>query len=154
MTLSQTLAKLRSRSIQTDTGCIVPTCAPRSRYVWICADGKRMAAHRAIATDGRGLDGGLVVRHKCDNSRCINPDHLEIGTQADNIRDRDERGRNGTLGENSPLHKLTAATVREIERAAKGCDMKRCEQIGAEYGVSGVTVYRIANHQTWKHLWI
>ena len=33
------------------------------------------------------------MRHKCDNPKCLNPEHLEIGTQSDNTKDRDERNR-------------------------------------------------------------
>lgn len=53
--------------------------------------------HREVYAQTHGLTAesmrGLVVRHSCDNSRCINPEHLSIGTQADNIRDMLERNR-------------------------------------------------------------
>jgi len=50
--------------------------------------------HRRIYEISSGLDiAGLVVRHKCDNPRCINPEHLSHGTQSDNVSDRDSRGR-------------------------------------------------------------
>lgn len=50
--------------------------------------------HRIVyqLSTGESIDG-LVVRHKCDNPRCINPDHLEVGTVIDNVQDRNERGR-------------------------------------------------------------
>lgn len=54
-------------------------------------------AHRVVYCIANGLDlsqiDGQVIRHKCDNTRCVNPEHLEIGTQQDNIRDTRIRGR-------------------------------------------------------------
>ena len=60
---------------------------------WLTLNGKRICTfkHRRIYFE---LTGQLpeVVRHKCDNPRCINPDHLEGGTQQDNMNDMKERG--------------------------------------------------------------
>lgn len=47
--------------------------------------------HNGPIPDGDGYHG-TVVRHKCDNPGCVNPDHLELGTQADNVDDMIERG--------------------------------------------------------------
>jgi len=55
--------------------------------------GKARKAHRVVFFLANGW-WPEVVRHKCENRSCVNPDHLEGGTQADNIRDRDGRGRN------------------------------------------------------------
>jgi hypothetical protein len=49
---------------------------------------------RLVATAyGFAPRSGEVVRHKCDNSKCVNPDHLQLGTCADNSQDREARGR-------------------------------------------------------------
>lgn len=56
----------------------------------------RTWAHRCAWRLWRGpIPEGKLVLHHCDNPRCINPDHLYLGTDADNVRDREARGRGG-----------------------------------------------------------
>ena len=58
-----------------------------------------LRVHRVVYEAVNGpIPDGLVVRHTCDNPPCCNPDHLVVGTQAENMRDRDERGRHGKAG--------------------------------------------------------
>lgn len=62
---------------------------------------------------------GLVVRHICDNSRCINPKHLELGTVQDNVNDRVNRGRgNNPAGDKSHRAKLTKEQVQHIRNVS------------------------------------
>lgn len=66
----------------------------KSRYADVSYRGKRMTVHRAVYRLTKGeIPEGQVVRHKCDNSLCINPEHLELGTQYDNCQDAKKRGR-------------------------------------------------------------
>lgn len=68
--------------------------------------GKTVGAHRATYEDANGpIPVGLVVRHRCDNKRCVRLDHLELGTPADNSRDMVERGR--SRGGRPPDHDPT-----------------------------------------------
>jgi hypothetical protein len=61
------------------------------RFRW---NGEQECAHRASWMIHNGpIPDGLVVMHKCDNPECSNPEHLQLGTQADNIHDRDAKGR-------------------------------------------------------------
>lgn len=57
--------------------------------------GKGVRANRLAweIANSTKIPEGCVVRHRCDNSICVNPAHLEIGSQKDNVRDRYERGR-------------------------------------------------------------
>lgn len=83
-------------------------------YTYVRYNGKRVRLHRLVYCQKVGVAleaiDGLVVRHTCDNAWCINPEHLIIGTQADNIRDAVARGRNAK-GTSNGQSKLTPEAV-------------------------------------------
>lgn len=88
-----------------------------------------------------------VVRHKCDNPVCVNPDHLEKGTQQDNMRDMVERKRQA-VGERHGMAELTWSLVSAIRgRLAAGGKQRR---VAEEFGINQATVSRIANNKIWK----
>lgn len=90
----------------------------------------------------------VVIMHKCDNRKCINPKHLVAGTVADNNADRQAKGISADRrGANCPTAKLTPELVREI-RAAKGT----CIQIGKRYGVSAKCINNIQRRITWQNV--
>ena len=88
--------RLLENRITTDSGCwewsASVTQFGYGRMSW---KGHVFRVHRLSAHHWLGLDlsGDTVVRHKCDNPPCFNPDHLELGTQLDNVNDMVERGR-------------------------------------------------------------
>jgi hypothetical protein len=69
-------------------------CRDSDGYGDRTVDGKGWAAHRYAWFERFGpIPTGMHVLHRCDNPPCINPDHLFLGTNADNIKDRDRKGR-------------------------------------------------------------
>lgn len=92
-------------------------------------------------------DLGLWVLHKCDNPPCVNPDHLFLGTNRDNVRDMVRKGRNRAGRVNT---KLTAGDVLAIRsRLATG---ERQASIAADYRVSQPAISAIARRATWEHV--
>lgn len=93
---------------------------------------------------------GMLVRHKCDNPPCVNPKHLELGTNEDNMRDRKERGRYA-LGENSARSVLTEEQVITL-RAEAIPGKIGYKQLAKKYNLNPHTVQSVLRRQTWKHL--
>ena len=95
---------------------------------------------------------GKVIRHTCDNPRCINPEHLLLGTYQDNTNDMLSRGRQAK-GENSGVFKLTEDNVRYIREYY----IPRCREfggaaLGRKFGVHQSVVSRILNGTTWAYM--
>lgn len=111
------------------------------------------------------LAPGMFVCHKCDNPPCCNPDHLFLGTAADNIKDAAAKGRMAR-GERNAAHlypdrvlrgsghacsKLTEEQVRELrdDYAAGGVTQ---QQLAKRYNINNSTVCYILKRRTWTHI--
>lgn len=123
----------------------------RHGYGKILVDGHLTPASRAayMLTNGP-IPKGKVVRHKCDNPACVNPAHLELGTQRDNVRDMIERGRGNwraPKGEERHNAILTEDDVRYIRSSKeRGVDLAR------RFGVTPTSIAAIRNGRSWKHV--
>lgn len=99
------------------------------------------------------IPAGLHVCHHCDNPPCVRPDHLFLGSGADNTHDMMMKGRNGygvNRGEENGAARLTSAAVLEIrKRRARGATL---QSLACEYGVGKSSVHRIARGKNWRHL--
>lgn len=124
-------------------------------YGRIRIGGKLMRAHRVAYELLRGpIPEGLVLLHSCDNPACINVAHLSVGTQGDNIRDCDSKGRRMFhRGATHPQAKLTDDQVREIRRRYRNYDRRNgSPALAKEFGVSGFTIRAIVRREIWTHL--
>jgi hypothetical protein len=125
-------------------------------YGCLFMDGKPRLAHRIayFITNGPFLNA-LKVCHSCDNPKCCNPAHLWVGTDADNVADRDAKGRlvNGKkyYGETHIHAKLTDQQVIEI-RKLYGFGFLFHKDLAELYKVSRGTIQRIVVGTRWKHL--
>lgn len=90
---------------------------------------------------------GQVVRHTCDNKTCCNPEHLRIGTQADNMADKVSRGRH-LRGMTHPLRTLDQTQVDSIRSMSEQGTFQY--QIAETFGVSQQQVSRIVNRKRWR----
>jgi hypothetical protein len=111
------------------------TCAARVSYI--------VFKHEPI--------GDKLVCHSCDNVLCVNPEHLWLGTNADNSRDMSNKKRtkkqNGSSNSHSVLTEDDVVIVREL--LAKGLTQR---SVAAQYGVSNGTINQIHLRRTWKHI--
>jgi len=121
-------------------------------------DGRTRKAHRAswLLFKG-GIPEGIWVLHRCDNPPCVNPAHLWLGTNADNVADMMRKGRDRHplgVGPKRPARgaangraKLTEASVLAIL-----ADGRSHYRIAADYGVTHGVIWRIKRGERWRHL--
>jgi len=112
-------------------------------------NGKYMPAHVAAWERANNTKRplGMVVRHTCDNRGCCNPEHLEIGTQHDNMQDKVKRGRQ-LRGENVPTSKLTRSQVDEIRQRYNSGGVYQ-KQLADEYDTTQSNISFIVSKKTW-----
>lgn len=123
-------------------------------YSYVRRNGRRTTIHRHIYQECFGdIPEGLVVRHKCDNPQCINPEHLELGTYKDNSDDCCKRGRR-PKGEKTSFSKLTEKEVIEIKKTFKKgrVNKEMIRNIAKSHGVHIGTIYAIYYGNSWGHV--
>jgi hypothetical protein len=108
--------------------------------------GRILDAHRvAYELFVGAIPEGKCALHHCDNKLCVNPSHLFLGTQKDNVDDSVTKGRH-PCGEEAGRAKLTSEQVREIRE----CYRPNCAELGRRYGVTEVAVWNVVHGHTWK----
>jgi hypothetical protein len=93
---------------------------------------------------------GMCVCHRCDVRQCVNPEHLFLGTHAENMRDMGDKGRARTpqvRGERNPRAKLTEADVIAIRSSTL---LQR--ELARIYGLTPTYVSEIRTRAVWRHI--
>jgi HNH endonuclease len=134
-------ATIMNKSVVTKAGCWEWQGARSYGYGMMMRGGKRLRVHRLSYELWCGdIPDGHVMRHKCDNPSCVNPNHLETGTQAQNIQDIAMRGRHGQK-------KLTKDEVAEIRSSTESN-----RALAERFGVGIIAIRRSRIGETWKHI--
>lgn len=147
--LNTTPKKKKVEYIVTENGCheVISHSCNKDGYPIIKDDYKKKTIHRLVYQEHFGrIDEDLVIRHKCDNRLCINPEHLEIGTHSENVMDRDIRHRTA-IGNRNGRSKLDEDKIRYIRNS----NLSQAK-LGEMFGVDKKTIRCIKKNLTWKHV--
>ena len=146
------------RSNEVNTCWLWTASRTSAGYGHININGKMVLAHRLAWQFTCGpIPANLRVLHNCprgDNPACVNPAHLWLGTDADNIADMDAKGRGRRvrlLGEQHGRAKLTEASVLEIRRLW-ACRSESQRALARRFGVCGTAVRAILTGRNWAWL--
>ena len=133
-------------SVDTTSNCWMWKGYRESKFGYgaIMMGGKRISAHRASWIINKGkIPDGLQVLHNCDSPGCVRPDHLFLGTQADNMRDMAKKERQAN-------RKLKTDEVLAIRKFY--IPYKNSRELADKYGVTQDTIRDITERRTWTHV--
>ena len=141
---------MRAEPQRDENGCLIwQACVGGNGYGQLRVNGRLVYAHRHAWEQAFGpVPDGLHVLHRCDVRRCVEPSHLFLGTNQDNIADKLQKNR-GSRGENHNMAKLSAAQVSDIRKRLAAGDESQAE-IAASHGVSQPLVSMIHTGKVWK----
>jgi hypothetical protein len=106
-----------------------------------------LSAHRASYEEKYGpIPNGLMALHHCDIRSCVNPDHIFLGTQQDNMTDKVDKKRQA-VGE---FHGMSKLTEQQAMRAKFG--KEKTSDLAKEFGCSAVMIRQIRQGKYWKYL--
>ncbi len=129
------------------TGCLNCSGFAYRGYPRAMVGGKQMRANRAAWILHKGpIPAGQQVLHKCDNRRCVEEEHLFLGTNRDNMDDKIAKGRQ-LHGEKVPGASLTADDALAIYR-----DPRDKHVLGLLYGVHSATIHLIKIGKNWRRV--
>ena len=137
-----------------NSGCWLWTagCLVNGGYGYLYIDGVQHRAHRISYELFCGsIPDGLIVRHKCDVTCCVNPQHLILGTDWDNSQDKIARQRvvGFKAGSNHPNTIITEQDVRDIRYKAT---IMSQQLVADEYGMTQAAISKIVRKVTWSHV--
>lgn len=148
------LIRFMAKVFKKNNGCWIWQAGIRKadkkyRYGQFSLNGYPEWAHRASWILHYGLiPKGLLVCHTCDVSLCVNPDHLFLGTQSDNMQDMLQKERDAVVGEKNHASKLTRETVLLARKWYK--EGKMYSAIAKVLQVNRQTVNDAINLKTWR----
>jgi len=138
----------------TESGCWIWTAFVNEKgYGKFTNNGKTYRSHRLSYELYIGeIPDGLYVCHECDNTFCVNPNHLFLGSQLDNIHDMLNKGRGSApplfKGEDHSLSKLTENNVIEIRKSKHMTH----RQLAEKYNVSKKLIFNVIHKKAWSHV--
>ena len=123
----------------------------RGGYGDLSVDGKAFKAHRySYVLEHGEIPEGMLVRHKCDNPPCVNPAHLELGTNDDNMKDRLARGRYAVGSAHAKTTLIEDQVISIRREYALGS--ATYASLATQYGISKPSVADIIKRRVWKHI--
>ena len=147
--------KLEAYSIpEPNSGCWLWLAYTNSNgYGTVIDGGKNKSAHRASYEEYNGpIPDGMLICHRCDTPSCINPDHLFLGTYADNSKDCVNKNRHSSrTGANNGRSSVTEEQVLKIIKDLEE-SYETLKTIAQKHGVSNGIVGQINSGYSWTHL--